>query len=105
MDFSRFLDGIVSFAQSHTIITIVFALGLLSFLYRAPKLFFALLFVGLFLVGLFYMISSMDGLGSEQKKRLIPTEEKQSDSISRPGKRGRDALQIENLASKQHSNK
>lgn len=76
------MDGIVSYAQNHTVIVIVLALGLLLFLYRKPKLFFVLLFLGLFLVGLFYMITSMAGSGSEQKKRLIPKEEKQSNSFS-----------------------
>lgn len=76
------MDGIVSYAQNHTIIVIILALGLLLFLYRKPKLFFVLLFLGLFLVGLFYMITTMAGSGSEQKKRLIPKEEKQSNSFS-----------------------
>ena len=78
MDFSEFMDGIVSFAQNHTVIVIVLALGLLFFLYRRPKLFFTLLFLGLFLTGVFYMITSMAGSASEQKKRLIHQEEKQS---------------------------
>jgi hypothetical protein len=80
MDFSGFIDSIVSFAQNYPIIAILFALGLLFFTYRKPKLFFTLLFLGLFLVGVFYMITRMTGSGSEQKKRLIH-EEKQSDHI------------------------
>jgi hypothetical protein len=80
MDFSGFIDGIVSFAQNYTVIAIVLALGLLFFTYRKPKLFFTLLFLGLFLAGVFYMISRMAGSGSEQKKRLIH-EKKQSDNI------------------------
>ena len=80
MDLSGFMDGIISFAQNHTVIVIVLALGLLFFVYRKPKLFFFLLFLGLFLAGLFYMITSMARSGSEQKKRLIPEEEKKSDS-------------------------
>ena len=71
MDFSGFMDGIVSFAQNHTVIVIVLALGLLFFIYRRPKLFFVLLFLGLFLAGVFYMITSMAGSASQQKKRLI----------------------------------
>jgi hypothetical protein len=74
------MDSIVSFAQNHTVIVIVLALGLLLFMYRKPKLFFGILFLGLFLVGLYYMITSMAGSGSEQKKRMIPQEEKQSDN-------------------------
>jgi len=79
VDFSGFMDGIVSYAQNHTVIVIVVALGLLFFMYRRPKLFFALLFLGLFLAGVFYMIASMAGSGSEQKKRLIHEQERQSD--------------------------
>ena len=81
MDLSGFMDGIISFAQNHTVMAIVLGLGLLFFVYRKPKLFFVLLFLGLFVVGLFYMITSMAGSGSEQKKKLIPEEEKQSDNI------------------------
>ena len=74
------MDSIVSFAQNHTVIVIVLALGLFFLMYRKPKLFFGILFLGLFLVGLYYMITSMAGSGSEQKKRMIPEEEKQSDN-------------------------
>ena len=80
MDFSGFMDGIVSLAQNHTVIVIVLALGLLFFIYRKPKLFFALLFLGLFLAGVFYMITSMAGSASEKKKKLMQEEERQSDN-------------------------
>ena len=76
MDFSGFMDRMVSFAQNHTVIAIVLALGLLFFIYRKPKLFFVLLFLGLFLAGLFYMITSIAGPGSQQKRRLIQEERK-----------------------------
>jgi multisubunit Na+/H+ antiporter MnhC subunit len=79
MDLSGFMDSIISFAQNNTIIAIVLALGLLYFLYRKPKLFFVLLFLGLFLYGLFYMITSMGGSGAAQKKKIIQQEEKQAD--------------------------
>jgi len=82
VDFSGFMDSVVSFAQNNTVIAVVLALGLLFFMYRKPKLFFGLLFLGLFLAGLYYMITSIAGSGSEQKKRLLHEEEKQSD-ISR----------------------
>jgi hypothetical protein len=78
VDFSGFMGGIVSFAQNHTVIAIVLALGLLFFIYRKPKLFFALLFLGLFLGGIFYMISSIAGSGSQQKERLLQQEKKES---------------------------
>jgi ABC-type polysaccharide/polyol phosphate export permease len=77
---SGFVDGIVSLAQNHMVIVIVFALGLLFFLYRKPKPFFALLFLGLFLAGVFYTITSMADSALEQKIRLIHEEEKQFDN-------------------------
>jgi len=79
MDLSGFMDSIISFAQNNTIIAIVLALGLLYFLYRKPKLFFVLILLGLFLYGLFYMITSMGGSGAAQKKKLLQQEEKQPD--------------------------
>ena len=80
MGFSGFVDGIVLFAQNHMVMVIVFSLVLLLFIYRKPKLFSALFFLGLFLVGVFYMISSMAGSALEQKKRLIQEKEKQTDN-------------------------
>jgi hypothetical protein len=79
MDLSGFMDSIISFAQNNTIIAIVVALGLLYLLYRKPKLFFILFLLGLFLYGLFYMVTSMGGSGSAQKKKLLQQEEKQPD--------------------------
>jgi len=79
VDLSGFMDGIVSFAQNHTVIVIVLGLGLLFFVYRKPKLFFSLLFLCLFLAGLFYMITSVARSGLGQKKTLISEEDKQSD--------------------------
>ena len=80
MDFSSYMDSIVTFAQSHTVIAIILALGLLIFMYRKPKLFLGVLFLGLFLAVLFYLITSIAGPASEQKKRLIYKEDKQSES-------------------------
>jgi hypothetical protein len=80
VDFQDWIDSIVSFAQNHWVIAIVLALGLLYFMYRKPKLFFGIALIGLFLAGLFYMITSIAGPGAEQKRRLLRGEEKQSDS-------------------------
>jgi hypothetical protein len=80
MDFSRFMDGILSFAQNHTVIVIVLALVLLYLMYRKPKLVLGILLLGLFLVGLVYLITSIAGSGSEQEKKLIQEEEKQHDT-------------------------
>ena len=80
MDFSGFMDGIVSFAQNHTVIVIVLALVLLYLMYRKPKLVLGILLLGLFLVGLLYFITSMSRSGSEQEKRLFREDEKQLDT-------------------------
>ena len=80
MGFSQFMDTILSFAQNHTIIVIVLALVLLYFMYRKPKVFFGILLLGLILVGLFYMIMSIAGSGSEEKKRLFREDEKKVDT-------------------------
>jgi hypothetical protein len=75
MGFSRFLPGlmeaIVSFAQSNTIIAIIIALILLTFLFRRPKLFFGLLSLALILALLFHIIGNLAGSGSERKKSLM----------------------------------
>ncbi len=75
MGSSGFFDGIVSFAQKNTVVAIVLALVLLFFLYRKPKMFFILLFLGLLLAGVLYMIMNMAGSGSEHKKKLIQEEQ------------------------------
>ncbi len=70
----------VSFAQTHTIIVILIVLGLIIFMVRKPKLFFSLVGFGLLLAGLVYLILTLSGSGSEQKKKLIHEDEKQSDT-------------------------
>ena len=80
MDFSRFMDGILSFAQNHPVIIIVLALVLLYLMYLRPKLVLGILLLGLFLVGLLYLIMSISRSGSEREKKLIQEEEKQLDT-------------------------
>jgi len=65
------MNSIVSFAYNNPVVAFVFALGLLFFAVRKPKLFFSLFFLGLLLAGLFYLIMSTAGSGSQHKKRLI----------------------------------
>ena len=76
VDFSNFMEDIVTFAQNNPIIAIVLAVGVLFFIYRKPKLFFGLLGLGLLLAGLFYLIMSISGQGSEKKKALTHEEER-----------------------------
>ena len=74
------MDGIVSFAQNHAIITIVIVLGLLYLMVRKPKLFFSIFSIGLVLAGLFYIIMILAGSGSEKKSKLIEEKEEQVDT-------------------------
>ena len=70
----------VSFAQNHAIlVALIIILGLILLMVRRPKLFFSLVGLGLLLAGLVYMIMSISGSGSEQKKKMIHEEEEQSD--------------------------
>lgn len=80
MDFSRFMAGIVSFAQNHVVIVILIVLGLIFLMIRKPKLAFSLLALGLILVGLFYLIMNMTGSGSEKKSKLLEEKEEQVDT-------------------------
>ena len=80
MDFSRFMDGIVSFAQSHPVIVIVLALGLLYLMLRKPKLVFGILLLGFILAGLLYIIMGIAGSGSKQERKLIHEEEREVDT-------------------------
>jgi energy-coupling factor transporter transmembrane protein EcfT len=92
VDLSRFINSIVSFVQNNTVIAIIIALGLLFFMYRKPKLFFILLILALFLVGLFYLIMNLAGSGSGQKKKMIQEEEEKVDL-------GHDHFQVTSLYS------
>ena len=80
MGFSEYMDSLGSFAQNHTLIAVLFALCLLFFIYKKPKLFFGMFFIGLFLAVLFYMITSIAGPGAEQKRRMLREEDKQSNT-------------------------
>ena len=80
MDLSGFINSIVSFAQNNPVIAIAVALVLLFFMYRNTKLFFNILFFGLFLASLYYLITDMAGSSVEKKKKLIPEEEQQFDN-------------------------
>ena len=74
------MDSIISFVQNNTLIAIVIGVGLLILIYRKPKLFFGILFLGLILAVSYYLVMSMAGSGSKQKKRLLLEGEKQSDA-------------------------
>ncbi len=74
------MGSMVSFAQTHVIIAILIVLGLIIFMVRKPKLFFSLIGLGLLLAGLVYLILTISGSGSEQKKKMIHEEEKQLDT-------------------------
>ena len=75
-----FMDIITSLIGNNTIIAIAIAVVLFFLIYRKPKLFLGILFFGLFLAVLYYLIMSMAGSGSKQKKSLLTQEENQSDT-------------------------
>jgi galactitol-specific phosphotransferase system IIC component len=77
MDFSRFMDGILSLAQTHVWIVILIILGFIFLMIRKPKLAFSLLALGLILMGLAYLIMNIAGSGSEKKSKLIEQKEEQ----------------------------
>jgi len=79
VDFSRFMNGIPSFAQNHPVIIIILVLVFLYFMYQKPKLFFGILLLGVLLWGLLYLITNISGPAKEQKKKLIH-EEKHADT-------------------------
>ncbi len=78
MDIPGQLNSMISFAQNNTAVAVIVAIFLLFFVYRKPKLFFGLLFLALFLAGLFYMIDTMARSSSEKKQKLLPGDEKVS---------------------------
>jgi multisubunit Na+/H+ antiporter MnhC subunit len=80
VDFSGFVNSIVSFAQTHVWIVILVIVGLIFFMIRKPKLFFSLLAISLILAGLVYLISNTAGSGSEKKTKLLEEKEEQVDT-------------------------
>ena len=74
------MDSIISFVQNNTLTAIVIGVVLLILIYQKPKLFFGILFLGLILAVSYYLVMSMAGSGSKQKKRLLLEGEKQSDT-------------------------
>ena len=73
------MDSIILYIQNNTVIAIGIGVILIFLIYRKPKLFFGLLFLGLFLAVTYYMIMNVAGSGSKQEKKLIHEEEKELD--------------------------
>ena len=76
--FSYFIESMGTFAQGHTIVAILLALGILYFIYLKPKWFLGLVFLGLLLVGVYQMVMNLGGSGSDQKKRLFQEQKQQA---------------------------
>jgi Ca2+/Na+ antiporter len=74
------MDSIISFIQNNTVIAIAIAVILLFLIYRKPKLFFGILFLGLFLALLYYLIMSLAGSGSKQERKLMHEGEREVDT-------------------------
>ena len=71
MSFYSVMSGILSFFQDNIIIAIALGLILLYLLYKSPKLFFIVLFIALFLSGIYYVISDVASIGGHQKEKMI----------------------------------
>ncbi len=74
------MASITSYLQNNPVIAIVIAVILLILVYRKPKLFLGILFLGLFLAALYSLIMSTAGSGSKQEKRLFTDEQKELDT-------------------------
>jgi hypothetical protein len=77
MDSSGLMDSLISFAHGHPVTAIGIALCFLFLMYRRPKLVLGVLLLGVFLAGVYYVITNMASSGSQQKEKLIFQEEKQ----------------------------
>lgn len=77
MDISEIINSIISFAKDNPIVAVAAALLLVFLIYLRPKLFLSLLFLALFLGGIFYLIMSMASSGVSQKGKLIDKGQRQ----------------------------
>lgn len=71
MDFSVLIDSIFSFFQANLFISALLGLVLFYILYRWPGAFFTIVIVTAFLIGLFYLISSLSSTGKSYKREMI----------------------------------
>ncbi len=74
------MDTIIHFIHNNTITAAGIAVIILFLIFRKPKLFFGILFLGVFLAVVYYMIMNVADSGSKQKKELLTEQEKQSDT-------------------------
>lgn len=77
MDISEIINSIISFAKDNPIVAVAAALLLVFLIYLRPKLFLSLLFLALFLGGIFYLIMSMASSVVSQKGKLIDKGQRQ----------------------------
>ncbi len=71
MDFFEIMNNLLSFFQDNLVLTIALVCMLLFLLYWKPKLFFAILFLILLLIGIFYVITDVTSSGLSHKKKLL----------------------------------
>ncbi len=66
------MDGqIASLVRSNPFIAVVALIVLAFFIYRRPKFFLTLFLIGVLIMGVFYVVSSLSTSGSAKKERLI----------------------------------
>jgi len=71
VSFSETANSILSFSKDNPIIAIVIGLILLFLLFRKPKLFFGLLFLGAILALVWYFIADVSSKGKSGKEEMI----------------------------------
>jgi hypothetical protein len=71
MDFYQVINNMLIYVQTNMLVAILAGLVLLLFLLRKPKLFLMIFFLAVIVFGAFYMITSISGVGSSQKRVLI----------------------------------
>lgn len=71
MDLAEIANSIVAFSKDNPVVAVAAAVLLVFLIYLRPKLFLSLMFLAVFLVGIYYLIMSMAGSGVSQKGRLI----------------------------------
>ncbi len=81
MDFSGFIEGIVSFAQGNLIITAVAAFVIIFLIWRKPKLVLSILGIAIVLWFSIYLIMSAASSGKAQKEKLIEKGEEQIEKV------------------------
>lgn len=76
MDFFSTIKYIfIPYFQENIYVAIALAVLFLLLLFRKPKIFFAVFFFAILLIGVLYLISTLSSVGVSQKEKLIHKEQ------------------------------